>query len=488
MRRLGIGLAAMLLLAAHGASARRIFVTVAGNDANDGLSWATAKASLAAALDVARSTPEADTVRVAEGVYDAVSFLGVPAHVALLGGYPPGGGTQRDPRAHPTTLDKGGAPRQVVFFDRDADETMIDGFILRRGGAAISVRGAGPLIRDCIMEQNDGGIDRGVYGPGVMAYYTTPSVPLRVEDCVIRDNIGGLQFGAPMPSAVYINAYDDALEMDLEHVMSRTLIEGNVPAVGTGVATAVTIWGQHGRLRDVALRNNVDGRLRIGNADMTNVLAPDGVLQSPAYWPCTPSIWRNVTTSSIEFDDCDGLYSVRREVVDSIVWGTDPALTGGRRGVVVITNSIVQGGWPGGTNIIDADPQFVAGPEGDFYLGDVAAGQPTTSPAVDAGSVTAVEAGMDARTTRTDSGADAGMVDLGYHPEPVLPFGLGLRRGPVADGLSPYRTIADLPFTDSERTLTGPWFRLLYYDIPNSPRDIVVLADRPNDAVRVAWR
>lgn len=44
--------------------------------------------------------------------------------------------------------------------------------------------------------------------------------------------------------------------------------------------------------------------------------------------------------------------------------------------------SDIQGGWPGSGNI-DIDPQFVSGPQGDFYLSQTVSGQPVTSPCVE---------------------------------------------------------------------------------------------------------
>jgi hypothetical protein len=64
---------------------------------------------------------------------------------------------------------------------------------------------------------------------------------------------------------------------------------------------------------------------------------------------------------------------------------------------------------------LDADPQFVQGPLGNFYLSQQAVGNETTSPAVDAGSAAAADAGVAGLTTRTDGLEDSGTVDLGYH-------------------------------------------------------------------------
>lgn len=72
--------------------------------------------------------------------------------------------------------------------------------------------------------------------------------------------------------------------------------------------------------------------------------------------------------------------------------------------------------WPNNdANSIIADPCFVHGPRGNYYLSQIASGQAFDSPCVDAGSNTATNLGMDVFTTRTDSIGDTGIVDMGYH-------------------------------------------------------------------------
>lgn len=50
-----------------------------------------------------------------------------------------------------------------------------------------------------------------------------------------------------------------------------------------------------------------------------------------------------------------------------------------------------------------------------YYLSQTAAGQPVTSPAVDAGSGSASQMNLVVRTTRSDSRPDSGVVDMGFH-------------------------------------------------------------------------
>jgi len=54
------------------------------------------------------------------------------------------------------------------------------------------------------------------------------------------------------------------------------------------------------------------------------------------------------------------------------------------------------------------DPMFVIGPLGEFYLAP-------ESPCIDAGSQSAVEAGLSDRTTQADGTPDTGTVDMGLH-------------------------------------------------------------------------
>ena len=72
---------------------------------------------------------------------------------------------------------------------------------------------------------------------------------------------------------------------------------------------------------------------------------------------------------------------------------------------------------------IDADPLFVTGPKGDFYLSQTVAGQATTSPCVDAGSDTADNLGLGKYTTRTDEIGDVSTVDMGFHSAMTYPIG-----------------------------------------------------------------
>ncbi len=94
----------------------------------------------------------------------------------------------------------------------------------------------------------------------------------------------------------------------------------------------------------------------------------------------------------------------------------------------------IQGGWngsgvrnDGGSSVIDgggninADPIFVSGPLGDYYLSQIAAGQAHDSPCVDSGSDPVIDLGLELFSTRSDEIVDEGIIDMGFHYPGIIP-------------------------------------------------------------------
>ena len=125
--------------------------------------------------------------------------------------------------------------------------------------------------------------------------------------------------------------------------------------------------------------------------------------------------------------DCD--QCPKWTLQDSVVWGNEP-------GQMLVSDSLtnvsycdVLGGFSGSGNI-DADPLFVAGPFGDYYLSRTITGHPQNTPCLNAGSAYAADIytwyeygrhSMADFTTRTDEVPDTGIIDLGYHWPASLP-------------------------------------------------------------------
>lgn len=117
-------------------------------------------------------------------------------------------------------------------------------------------------------------------------------------------------------------------------------------------------------------------------------------------------------------------------IIHTIIYGNQASQI---TGLPAVTNSDIQGGFSG-TGNIDLDPLFISGTENDYFLSNTGAGQPVTSPCVNAGAVLSGDACftaagksycMDRMSTRTDLVIDQNNVDLGYHevmtPEFMVP-------------------------------------------------------------------
>ena len=122
---------------------------------------------------------------------------------------------------------------------------------------------------------------------------------------------------------------------------------------------------------------------------------------------------------------------------------------------------------------------------GDYYLSQRSAGQPVTSPAVNAGILQASDVGLDARTTRTDSVGDTGAVDLGFHYPAVA--SLTVERGASPVGLAPHATVTSLPWTDAPGTLSDPGLPFLFYRIPEALNQIGIQKDLAADTTRLVF-
>ncbi len=114
-------------------------------------------------------------------------------------------------------------------------------------------------------------------------------------------------------------------------------------------------------------------------------------------------------------------------VSDCIIWGNTPDQIYGSP-TVTYSNVYQSSGTPyPGTGNITSDPLFVAGSKGEYYLSQIASGQPADSPCLNSGSgQSSVQyytnpSGIvyyNQLTTRTDDITDSEVVDMGYHYVP----------------------------------------------------------------------
>ncbi len=153
--------------------AATFYVSPSGNDAHDGSSWALAKQTIQAAVNVATGQ---DIVLVTNGVYAPIivdTFVIVPSITIR---------SVNGPAV--TTIDGGGSARCVELVT----EVTLDGFTLTNGvadiGAGVYMHGGG-LVTNCIISGNE------ATGHGGGVYMTTPDGNAnigRVVNSIIRGN------------------------------------------------------------------------------------------------------------------------------------------------------------------------------------------------------------------------------------------------------------------------------------------------------------
>ena len=149
-----------------------------GNDANTGLDWNNAKATIGAAMSLVSGTAN---VHVAAGTYnEKITFPGYD-NVSLLGGYDAAGGASQDPSSNATIIDGTGLSTSsaMVYIPLKPGGAsgylgiVVDGFTIRNGTrdnsgvAGIESYSLGVTITRNIVENNEvtgtGGTAGGIY-------------------------------------------------------------------------------------------------------------------------------------------------------------------------------------------------------------------------------------------------------------------------------------------------------------------------------------
>jgi hypothetical protein len=509
-------LLALLAAAGSGRAAELHVDQARGADANDGLSWATALLTVNEALRRAATSPETDTVRVAEGRYR--ERLVVPPGVELLGGYA-SGGSARDIDRHRTVLD-GQRQGTVVRFGPSALAGLLEGFTVTGGEAPADTDGTGGVrvervsvtIRHCVIEGNTGCV-----GGGVALMGSGPAAAPRIEDCIVRGNVARCccegSFGG-RGGGIHID--DDQAPADPQGTAAvRCLVEGNRQVwnrrwrpLGGGVGAIRNAW-----LEGLLVRGNEDsGVSLVSSGCVVRNSEVSGNSLAGVTVPCARDlVIHHVESCTIARNGQYGIVGANYTFPYESDWVNpswrlnvvahhpfDVAPSGAYPGVCgwyatdLVQDNLIEDGFEGGTDIVTADPLFVAGPAGDFYLSQLAAGQVVDSPALDAGNVTAAEAGLDALTTRTDLGPDSGALDLGVH-YPVTDLGgrplapLAVLRGPSPTDLVEVASVGALPWTDDPGVLVDPARPLLFYSVESLLNEIRVAKELTTASVRVGY-
>jgi predicted outer membrane repeat protein len=441
-----------------------IFVDANASGADDGTSWEDAYTSLADAVSAAAA---GDKIGVKEGTYTDTPY-------ALKGGVQIYGGFSSDLTGIYGLIANRDLVNDITVIDgADSDRCLspdadghLNGFTAqncRAGGegGVIYINAANITFESCVFKDNR------ATGTGGAFRVMSTGDGLRVIDCVFENNRG------TAGGAIYSSDLNP--DPEFENCVFRnnytTSTEGGAIYSGTSVAFTGCTFDNNSATFGGAVRLLVGGSSCSGclfennsatgegggvyvNGSMTftdSVFASNSSSAAALYgggavrvaggsMTYTNCLFANNTGSNggAIYDDSSGdtynnctfagnngttnggaiYHSAGTPTIgNSIFWGN---VSGGADSQVFptdasVNHSDIQGGWGSGTGNLDTDPLFATGPEGDYYLSQVAAGEGSDSPCIDAGNDTAANLGLENRTTRTDNANDSGTVDLGYH-------------------------------------------------------------------------
>jgi len=368
--------------------------TALGDDANDGLSWATSFQTLERGLGRAELSYGICHLLVAEGEYEVAptrmldeswtgigpwaSYAYVGQGIRVLGGHPSGGGPSR-PWEHVTSV-----------AVEDPWHTQLSRLVL---GTTPPDRAAPPAVLDGIATQS--------------VLMLGPSV---VSNC----RLGGAHLD------LVVEGWCDPVAGWCEFGMGTG---GQGPLIPVGAALRVLYgpaWAWNNLIEGSTVRLTTNCRWEPGEEPCFATARLDGGIVSiggEAHF-LGNTVAGNVARAGSVLS-CPGR-SETHEVRRNVFWGNDTEYDLGscRHGTVERNLYGVSSG-PLPSSNLRADPLFA----GDYRLSHIAAGQPAQSPAKDAGGTPADQechpipgfGCMSGGTTRTDGVPDAGEVDLGFH-------------------------------------------------------------------------
>jgi len=280
-------------------------------------------------------------------------------------------------------IDCAGEDSAFLFADGEDANTVISGLTLTHcENSAVQLEESSPTFRDCLFLENSApSLLFGLAGGAIRA--SGGSSPT-VERCEFRGNFISGQ-GDASGGAIACEGGD--------FVVSHCVFADNRAGGGAAIFTDSC----HVRIESTLMANNTASRDFVGGALIESETGGFAEIVS-----CTI-----VGTQGGNSPLIGNWFSA----INSIIWFNNPSTLQPRMDVRFCN---VEGTYPGDRNI-DADPLFVAGSFGDYYLSSVKTGHGENSPCVDGGDGTAREAGLRKFTTRIDGKRDKKAIDMGYH-------------------------------------------------------------------------
>ena len=390
---------------------QNVYISVTGDDANDGLTWETAFRTIRHALELIYAQPGTPlTIFIGSGEFSPsttgevfplpglrdVHFKGISEADSVLNAEQTGG---------------------VIFLYRD-DNAVVEDLTISGGSAArgggLYCHGCNPVIRNCTFSGNTADTYK-LRGGGMFSHKANPFV----SNCTFWGNWaqegGGLysyKSQLAMENCVFMFNYGDshgggiASEYNEQGTYSSNCVFINNSAGAGGAINCMAT--QHLFFNCLIADNDA----QYGGGVYCFIQSENGIFQN-----CT------VTGNSAHFDGgsfiCSkfGSYIIR----DCIVSNNSPNEISGE--LPTVSYSLVTGGFSG-TGNIDEDPLFVSSDDGSYFLSHTATGHEYNSPCINSGSDQAASICitdstgplcLSSLTTRIDQAVDSGQVDMGFH-------------------------------------------------------------------------
>ena len=347
-----------------------------GNDEYSGLSWEEAKATIGAAVEIVNPS-EQNWINIAQGTYhESIQFSG--KNIIFIGGFAPGGNSW-NPILYPVTIQRGGNYETFHIYNSNVTFSylIIDG----RSNPGIITEQSYLTVKDCTIR------NCGEFYGGIFAYFSSADI----LNCYFTNNLEAMYGSAlnvsngsfSIRNSIFIDNEGSGESGALAILASTGIVENCL-----FINNIVSIFnhsdgGSDALINNCTFVNNSGTCVYLYHADNAN----EQRTRNCIFYNNTGDIARcidfynNPCEPDINYSD---IYPVRENIRKEI---------------------------PERNNIFE-DPLFVSGPDGDYYLSQIAAGQPVDSPCVDAGDP---ESPLINGTTRTDEVPDSGIVDMGYH-------------------------------------------------------------------------
>jgi hypothetical protein len=298
-------------------------------------------------------------------------------------------------------------------------------FNVAQEGAAVECLFASPyFLRSTIANNDTGSTTLGTAAPIRVSGNTSPSNMTIFEDSIIQNNssvVHGVLDVSAKANVKFLNCLisgNEGSAAGIAHVGSdeendlyfeSCVIENNGIVQNPGVLVTISSWN-----------SNYSRKLSLSNCL---------VLNNRGLFCTNAGIQLEISQSTFV-----GNYDIWGDFLDLISHAPSSFITNSiflnseiktHANGISASYSCIQGGYPG-TGVIPYAPQFVTGPQGDYYLSQISSGELSNSPCIDSGDPSA---SPPYATTRTDEEVDSGRIDMGYHypvDDPVDSDGDGL--------------------------------------------------------------